>query len=188
MTRDEALERLPFHVNGTLDPAEAAELAVWLDTDEGVRAEADALAALRSRMQGEPVGSPGAAGLERLMRAVDRAEPANRPAPPRMWQIAAAVLLAVALVQGLFLLDRGGDDGFRLAGADEAVFRVTFDPDATEAAIRAALLEAGVTIVDGPSSIGLYDLAPLEGVDPAEAERMLRQAAAVESVQGAAAE
>lgn len=184
MTRDEAQELLPFHVNGTLEGDAADKVAEWLGRDAGLRAEAEALAALRQGMQDAPVASPGEAGLDRLMAGIDRAEPANRPGPPRLWQIAAVALLAVVLVQAFFLLDLGGDDGYRLAGAGEAAFRVTFSPDATEAEIRNVLLEAGVAIVDGPSAIGLYDLAPLEGVDAAEAEDLLRGSDVVESVQG----
>lgn len=195
MTRDEALERLPFYVNGTLAPDEAGEIAALIESDARLRAEADALAALRQRMQAEPVQSPGEAGLERLMTALDRAEPANLPTPPgiwrgaRIWQVAAAALLAVAVVQGLLLSGLRGEDGFDLAGAEgrmaEAAFRVTFDPGATEAQIRSALLDAGVVIVNGPSALGFYDLAPLEGVDAEEAARLLENAAAIEALQPA---
>jgi hypothetical protein len=36
---------------------------------------------------------------------------------------------------------------------------VAFDPRASEAAIRALLLQAGATIVDGPKQLGDYRLA-----------------------------
>ena len=39
-----------------------------------------------------------------------------------------------------------------------AELQVVFTPDATEAEIRTLLFEAGATIVDGPSALGVYRL------------------------------
>lgn len=203
--REELALDLPFHVNGTLDPEAAAEIAAWLATDPAARAEAEALAAIRADMQAEDLRSPGEFGLARLMRDIDReaaAAPAPRPAAtaaPRvwLWKLAAAVALAAFLGQTWLGLGRdggplnmagpryglaGGGDAPGAAAATAPRLVAAFAPAATEAEIRALLLEAGVEIVAGPSALGLYRLA---ADDPAAALAVLRGAAIVESVEHA---
>ena len=199
---------LPFHVNGTLTPDEAAEVQAWLAEDDAALAEAEALAAIRAEMQAEEVRSPGEFGLARLMRDVAREQAAMAAAPapapqqrkPWLWQAVAAVALAAFVGQTFVSTQRGAElrqattNGldaaarFGLASGREApaaavpgpVLVVAFAPTATEAEIRALLLAAGVEIVAGPSSLGLYRLG---GGDAAEALAVLEGAAIVESVQ-----
>ncbi|RMA41849.1 zf-HC2 domain-containing protein [Rhodophyticola porphyridii] len=185
MTRS-AEELLPFYVNGTLDAAERAEVDAALADSADLRAELEVLTALRKQMQAEEVESPGEFGLARLMRDVDRDGPASS-APGeepgnvvpirrlRIWQIAAALVLAIGLAQSVILLNAPGDPGFELAsgGAAGADFVVGFAPDATEAQIRALLLNAGVEISAGPSALGLYELAVLDETGIQAAEEML---------------
>lgn len=183
LTRAEAQALLPFQVNGTLDGPEAAALAAWLARDADLRDEAAALAALRATLQAEPVDSPGQAGLDRLMAGLDAATPANLPRPPRLWQAAAAVLLAIAVGQAVLLFGRGADPGgYTLARAGAPALTVAFDPDATEAQIRAALLDADLVIVDGPSALGLYGLAPRAEGDAAAAAARLAASGLTESL------
>lgn len=184
MTREEAQADLPYYVNGTLSEEDRAAVAEWLESDADLRAEADALAALRARMQEEEVVSPGLAGRDRLLATLDRVEPANLSRQPRWLQIAAALLAAVILVQGFFLVGQSDDPGgFQLAGGDAAAVTVAFRADGTEAEIRAALLDAGFVIVDGPSALGLYGLAPLDGVDLEAAVESLTASGVAEDIQ-----
>ncbi len=199
---------LPFHVNGTLTPQEAAEVEAWLAEDDDARAEAEALAAIRADMQAEEVRSPGEFGLARLMRDVGReqatAAAAPAPAPllrrPWLWQAVAAVALAAFLGQSWVSVQRGAElrqaQGIGLeatarfglasgreapaAASGRAVLVVAFAPAATEAQIRDLLLAAGVEIVAGPSSLGLYRLS---GEDLTAAQAVLEAAEVVESVQ-----
>lgn len=201
---------LPFHVNGTLSPQEAAEIEAWLAQDDDARAEAEALAAIRADMQAEDIRSPGEFGLARLMRDVGREQAAVAAAPapapvlrrPLVWQAVAAVALAAFLGQTWVAQQRGaelrygltnGVDAtarFGLAGGGEApvaapsapVLVVAFVPTATEAEIRDLLLNAGVEIVAGPSALGLYRLA---GDDLTAAQARLEGAGIVESIQRA---
>jgi anti-sigma-K factor RskA len=185
MTREEIEALLPFYVNGTLNEAERAMVEAALAAEPSLRDEVAALSAIRENLQAEPAEySPGEMGLARLMREVEAEAPAAAPRAPaeasargavtgvnRLWRIAAAVLLGVALVQGAFLL-RGADrPGFELAGAREAALQVTVRPDTTEAALRAALLAAGLEIVAGPSALGVYGLAAVEADASAAAAR-----------------
>ncbi len=74
--------------------------------------------------------------------------------------VAVAACLTLAVFAGLSTQqwqDRGGEP--QLAGsASGAVLQVTFKPQATEAAIRSLLLDTGLSIKEGPSSLGIYYL------------------------------
>ena len=184
MTREEIAELLPFYANGRISTEDRAAVDAALLEDATLRDELEFLTSLRDQMQAEPVDSPGEIGLTQLMDRLDRAEPANLTRPPRLWQIAAGVLLAIALVQGAFLMSPGGDPSrYELAGDVEPTLTASFRPDVTEAELRAALLAAGVEIVTGPSALGLYGLAPLEGVDVDAARDALLETGIVESLQ-----
>ena len=193
LTRDDLNALLPFYANGTLEGAERAAVEAALVEDADLRAELAALQAIRDTMQSQEAESPGDLGLARLMRDVE-AETRTDMAPPaandnvvplarlRLWQVAAALVLALGL--GFNMLPDAGrapgpenamsedpaaaEPGFSLASGGAADFTVIFAPDATEAAIRALLLEAGVEIIGGPSALGLYGLGLLEsGTDDA---------------------
>ncbi len=65
---------------------------------------------------------------------------------------------------------------------EAALLQVSFAPTATEAQIRAALLQARATLVAGPGSLGIYTVAvPREAAETAAAALRL-QAGVVESV------
>jgi len=194
LTRDDLNALLPFHANGTLEGAERAAVDAALAEDADLRAELAALRAIRDTMQSQEAQSPGDLGLARLMRDVE-AETRTDLTPPaandnvvpltrlRIWQVAAALVLALGL--GFNMLPDAGrgpdveavlsdaeapaaEQGFTLASGGSADFTVIFAPDATEAAIRSLLLEAGVEIIGGPSALGLYGLGLLEsGTDDA---------------------
>jgi hypothetical protein len=193
MTRAEIEALLPFLVNGTLDGPERDDVEAALDADPDLRAQYHALVAIRDQMRGEEMDySPGDIGLARLMRSIDVegsgtaaspppvAAPATRPMP---WRIAAAVLLAVVLAQGVMLMRGDSVGGYELAGENRAVLQAAVRPDTPEAALRAALLQAGVEIVGGPSALGLYALAPVDpAASAAEARAALLESGVFDSV------
>jgi anti-sigma factor RsiW len=182
LSRDDIEALLPFLANDTLDGEERAEVERAVAADPALAMELAALKAIRETMQAEDMGaSPGDFGLARLLRDVGKEEKATTAAPaagsrPRFWQIAAALLMAVVIGQAVLLSGSGDSTGFELASGSEAALTVAFVPDATEAAIRATLLDAGVEITAGPSALGLYQLGLLEGVTLDEAEDALRAA------------
>jgi hypothetical protein len=209
MTRDDLNALLPFHANGTLAGAELAALDAALATDADLRSDLAALQAIRETMQAEEVQSPGDLGLARLMRDVE-AETRVDMAPPaandnvvplarlRIWQVAAAVVLAFGLGVNM-LPDMGAapemesamsdgsapaaEQGFALASGDSADFTVIFAPDATEAQIRGLLLDAGVEITGGPSALGLYGLGLLESGTDDAARSVLAASGIIEELQ-----
>lgn len=194
--RKEIEALLPFLANGTLEGEDLARVEAALAADPALRAELEALRAIRDTMRAEPpLQSPGELGLARLMRDIDRREdhvlPEPAPLPDnvvpisrlRIWQIAAAVVLALGVAQALFFgpgpetgaeFELAGGEPAELAAAPEVDFRVIFAPDATEAEMRALLLETGAEIVAGPSALGFYDII------------VVQDALASRAVQGAA--
>ncbi|MBO6791718.1 MAG: hypothetical protein JJ894_14415 [Dinoroseobacter sp.] len=168
MTRQEIEALLPFLANGTLDGEELREVEAAVAGDSVLAQELAALTAMREGMQSELAAGPGELGLARLMRDVEGQPPkvANLPEAPsswsRVWQ-AAAVIVFFALAVQSFYLWQSDKSGYQLAG-DEAVVSgpvlvVAFDPGATEADIRALLLDLELEIEGGPSALGLYRLA-----------------------------
>lgn len=184
MIEAELSELLPFWVNGTLTGPEQERVAEALQGSAALRAEVDALVALRRRMQETPVpSSPGSLGLARLMRAIE----AETPRRQSRWQgtglVAASVAMAAVLSSALtFVVMRGGGDVvYEQASGDDpgAALTVAFRPEASEGAIAALLREKGLVIVDGPSALGLYRIALPYDADPEEAVAYLVAASEV---------
>jgi anti-sigma factor RsiW len=177
---------LPFWVNGSLTAAEATAVKAAVSSDSELRAQADALRTLRRKLQAHaPEDSPGDLGLARLQRAIT-AETAPRPARWRP-SVAAAIAATLAGV-GVYTLapDRNvtGDFFTQASGDAGQVLAVSFRHDATEAQISGLLLARGLVIVDGPSALGLYRLAPVNEAElKLVAEALKAEAAVIESVE-----
>ena len=173
MTRDltrEEEEWLTAAINGTASEEEkAAAVALLADeeTRDAAKAEEAFLKALKSGVSegAEEVMSPGAMGLQRLLRDI-RAERnagsgfsfAALPKAGRAFAVAAS--LALAVITGFTAARITGEEGsYRTAGLSEAgTLQVIFEPGAAEGAIRALLLEHNLEIVEGPSALGVYRL------------------------------
>ena len=165
---EQAQMLLPWRVNGTLEPGEAALLEAHLAECEDCRRDLAANLALRELYAEMPVTTQSARPA--LLGALD-----SRLPPPgdsswrfvkrrlasgwgRAAQAAVAAAAAVALV--LYIAPSGRDDGYRLLGSDapgqpgNAI--VLFAPDTAERDLRAALEQAGARLVDGPTASGAY--------------------------------
>ena len=196
-SRDEIELDLPFHVNGTVDPATRADIDAWLAEDALLNAEQTALAEIRAAMQAEDIRSPSDFGLARLMRDIDRAAPAlpatgTVAAAPRrawVWQAVAAVAVAGFVAQAFWPrpADTPAPGGYQMASATmPGALGVSFAADAPESAIRDLLLSQGLEIVAGPSAMGFYRLDRVDGGDLNAAADALRAAEpVVESVENA---
>jgi anti-sigma factor RsiW len=184
--RDDVAALLPFLVNGTLAGDEKVRVEAAVAADPGLQGELAALRAIRTQMQAEPwPQSPGAFGEARLMR--DIARDGRIPRTGWLWQAVAAAAVVLLVVQTALIWR---DDGLRLAeGSAETatgpVLTVAFVPTAAEADLRALLLELDLTIVSGPSAIGLYRLSARDEAARAVALERLAASPLVESVEAA---
>ena len=190
MTQEEIQALLPFLANDTLTGDERTEVQAAVAADPELQTELKALQAIRTTMQTEEAFSPGEMGLARLMRDVEDAPiAANAPTAPMkrpvLWQIAAAVLLAVVLGQGLMMRQSSDPAGYGLASGEAATLTVGFTANTTEAQMRALLIQAGVKIVSGPSELGLYQLATLDGTSEEAAIAVLAPSDLVETLEAA---
>jgi anti-sigma factor RsiW len=106
--------------------------------------------------------------------------PALKPAAA----LVALLVIAQGVVIAMLALESPDNAAVRSAApvAQTVFLVVAFDPRASEAAIRALLLQAGATIVDGPKQLGDYRLAvSANGADFARS--VLEQSKIVEYVQ-----
>ena len=179
MTKQDIEELLPFYVNGTLSESENRRVEELLATHEDLRAEVETLRAIRAEMKANDPQSPGEFGLARLMRDIKSEAQPPRPDRTWIWQVAAAV--AIALFVGQNILTFGtSDPGIELAGdGGSHIITVGFAPEATEASIRGLLLELDLEITAGPSALGLYELSTLGDDDPATLVERLEGASGV---------
>lgn len=188
----EAAELLSFYVNGTLDEAETSAVEAYLERSQDARAELAYLKRLRQGLgEMERENSPGELGLKRLQReiaaerestasgrsasasAIHAQESARRGVSPWWRSLSVAACLALAVMAGLTFYRTGDVELAGAGAAGEAVLQVAFTPSVTEETMRAVLLDAGVTIVDGPSAMGIYRLALSKGAGRAAIDRAL---------------
>ena len=162
-------ELLPWYANGTLSPAEAEAVERELAESEVARGELRLWQAVARDVMDEramPVADGAELGWLRLARQLDAARPRPRLA---RWQMAtAAALLAVIGAQSVFLYrsDRAHREEIRQLGAapggvreNEWRVQVRFRDGATLAEIESLLAAAEARVVDGPSALGIYELA-----------------------------
>lgn len=192
MDRKEIEALLVFLANDTLEGEERRVVEEAVAADPTLQTELEALKRIRAEMQADDIGhSPGEFGLARLMRDIDKEKPEQIAAAtinrPRVWQAVAAAAVALLVVQSVWTLSSSTDDDtIRLAGEDASALtiKVAFSGDASEAALRALLLELDLTIVSGPSALGLYTLsAPDQAARDAAIERLNSETALVESAE-----
>lgn len=195
--RDELEALLVFLANGTLEGDERDAVEAAVADDPQLQAELEALKSIRSEMQADaPAATPGEFGLARLMRDIDRETqdrlsaqaPAETTDRSRIWKFATAAAVAlVALQTAVFVTSP--ESVIELAGGGSEAQTgptviVAFNETATEGAIRAALLDLGLVIVDGPSALGLYTLAaPDEATRDAAIDRLSALTGLVDSAE-----
>ena len=162
-------ELLPWYVNGTLSPVEAEAIERELAESEVARGELRLWHAV-ARAVADERAMPDAGGADlgwlRLVRQLDPALP--RPGLARWQMAAAAALIAVIGAQSVFLYrsDRAHRDEIRQLGAapggvreNEWRVQVRFRDGATLAEIESLLAAADARVIDGPSALGIYELA-----------------------------
>lgn len=177
-TRQDIEALLPFYVNGTLDQDERARVDAALADDTSLAAQARALSALRDQMKAEDIDySPGDFGLARLTREID-AETVQ-PAQSRagfLGGFALAAALALAAFLSVTRLMTPPEPVYEQASGDAAALSVIFQPDVTQEQMTELMLELGLVIVDGPSALGIYRVAPLDERDLTALASSLRAA------------
>lgn len=168
---------LPWYLNGTLDEVTHRKVEGMLQSSPAAQAEALWLGEIQEHIRDEKAMNqlpPPDAGLDRLMALIEGERSGKVVTMPRMsapvarWYkpaigIAAAVVVAQAVVIGMFVQNGPAADSIRELSGQTAVqqgelLQVTFKSKATEPQIRATLALIGGDIVGGPGVIGLYTI------------------------------
>lgn len=179
---------LPFYLNGTLSDNEKEAVEEALEQSVALREELAFLQQIQSDVKSyEPAQtSPGELGLKRLQRQINsQANTAGNTTKWRFVAIAASCLLVLqTTLIGLspsteLYLPAGGKP--TTIAVNKTIFRVAFDPMATEASIRSLLLDLDAQIIEGPSAIGLYVVSTEQTEE--DALNSLQSHTIVESVQ-----
>ncbi|MEX1200244.1 MAG: hypothetical protein WEB02_05585 [Methylophaga sp.] len=184
LTREDIELLMPFYVNGTLSDGEQQQVEAALETDQALQDDKDFLQRLQAEVKSMPdaANSPGEFGLKRLQNSLTvQKKVRNSTQKWRLAAIAASFLLVVQTTTMVMLTP--GPDGYRQAGGEQTgqLLLVTFQPDATEAQIRELLLNQQLSIVEGPSALGIYTLSA--GSDPVAVSSRLEQSDIIDSVQ-----
>jgi hypothetical protein len=210
LSRDEVQAQLPWYAAGALSPDEHSRMSAWFaqngEHDQALLDELAWLERTARQVQGAVSVPPAEQGLNTLLQRVRHEARMDAPTPRwsawlRAWrQEASAIrwgLSGLVVVQCLFIvvLVRGmGDSEQVLLSGPQATqahgsvrLQLVFSPQATEAQIRALLLQAQVHLVAGPSALGVY-IVQSQSDHQEEALRLLREHPQVvesASVQGA---
>jgi hypothetical protein len=173
----QALELLPWYVNGTLEGEEREQVRRELRSSLTCRLEYERLSRMQALMQGEDAERVATdRGFERLMARIhaDGAKPAAagfRPMPWSRLAQAAAVVVVVSAAVAWWNQDAAtGPQTFRTLTTDapagsHAALRLVFRAGVSEDERRALLAELGLRAVAPPTADGIYTLAPPDHAD-----------------------
>ncbi|MGZ3199637.1 MAG: zf-HC2 domain-containing protein [Croceibacterium sp.] len=185
---DAVQQLLPWHVNGTLSPDEAARVEAHLAECEGCRLDLAGERELARQVALLPLNVDEGWQALAIRLPLPPSTPARVPllsrGGPVGWAaggaLAASLVLAVAIVG----LQRSPDTAPTFhtlgspAGAASGQAIVLFRPDATEQQMRAIFTAQGARVIDGPTAAGAY-VVRFDGRSPADAISALRQSGEV---------
>lgn len=176
---------LPWYVNGTLNPAEAADVEQHVAHCPDCRSDLEQCRILATRIPEQPATwQPGASGWDHLMQDIDALEtpsaPAKTPATllqriragwrktpkPMRWTLALESMAVAALVLMVALptasLNQSGYETLSSSVEQPAVggprVRVFFAEEATLGEIQSLLRSLDGQIIAGPSALGGYTI------------------------------
>jgi len=161
----EAEGLIAFVANETATNEEQKFVAEVASGDAGITDELAFSRKLRTALKTQALTSPGEFGLARLKRDIAREQSAAISPTSDRWRATSFAAIAASLILAVIIVLRSPgpqEGGYQLAGSSTVVdavhFQVTFQPDTSEAELRALLTDIDLTIVEGPSALGLYRL------------------------------
>ena len=184
MTEDQALELLPWYINGTLTAEEFSSVKAAVDSSELLQKEVAALEQLRDTVvaleEEDTIVAPSELGWMRLKKQIASHENANSVvAKPAMWRgfIATAAVLVVALQVTLVVQPKGDEKDIQLLSGyshtehplqqleNFNVLQIRFTDKATIAEVNEILQQVQAVVISGPTAVGLYQIVVPNTVD-----------------------
>jgi hypothetical protein len=198
--RERFIEQLPFFVNGTLAPTDAAWMREQLQQHPELQGQLgfhEALDAhLRASVDASVQGVAADVGYASVAAriAAERTPPHTAPAwwtrigpwvtgsaTAPGWRLAQGAAMGLALGLGTMLAwqaqqrpDYAAVRSTAPGLADGPLLRVSFQPQATETELRLALIESRALIVAGPTRLGDYYIKAAAGRQAATLEALRR--------------
>lgn len=180
-THEQALELLPWFVNGTLTDDERVGVERHVRNCLPCRVALQEQHQLAGHLKQQPtVPLSAEVGFEQLLAEIDAARrPQRMVRTQRLARFAGITALAASLVLAVWLVTFGGDtrrdatfvtasqSGDAYVGLD-----IVFAPEVSEAELRALIQGIDGVIVDGPSEVGRYRVR-LPGQDVRRADEIV---------------
>lgn len=166
---------LPFYVNGTLEGKDLVAVQAAINADPALTRQVDALGHIRAQMQAEgDAFSPSALGFARLSQAISEPAAANISTAPTWWRTGMIAACTAVVAVGITLqLPRltTSEPVYEQASATQDALRlqVAFQPNVGMDAVGTLLTELELSIVSGPSALGLYELTATGATDLSKA-------------------
>ena len=157
------------YVRGVAPPELSGRIEAMMANDPVFKAEIALMRGLGPALQDNDAGqTPTEFGWRRVEAAIRREGTGQRTAPSRrqmvIWRVAAVFLGIAVLGQAGYITSLPTTVEapiYRTASGatEEYVLGVAFAPNATAAEIADLLRDAGASVIDGPSALGLYRVA-----------------------------
>jgi anti-sigma-K factor RskA len=163
------LEELLFsYAAGTLDAAQRQRVEAMLAADPSLQQQLKWYESVSDAVVDSlpaPGRLPSAEHIAKRIRRKDISSTENT----KSWfawlaPVAAGLIVVQAVAIGVMMMDRREEQAYRSVSpggqaAKSVVFVIAFNPDTPESKLRALLLKAGATIVEGPKQMGDYRVA-----------------------------
>lgn len=192
IAHEEAIELLPWLVNGAMEESEQREVQAHTRTCVICRRELDALEQLQAivarQAHPDPVPAPDMRAINaRIDAAVERQQRWGglsarlREMCSSPWRLAFAAQSALVVVLAAALIwPEAPEPEFTTLTQPQALpdgpyVRAVFSPDLRVKQLAGLLGETGLSIADGPSPRGVYTLKAAEGLSEADSTRLLNE-------------
>lgn len=170
MTSDKLQQLLPFYVTNSLDTEEANLVRTALLSDTDLQQEYYFLKKLHLAVKEQELPiSPGEFGLARLQKEIAKSRQDTRSHPSAIklnkqglfWKIGTIAACMGLVFQTYNYQYLAKTDGLTAASGPVAhqeipILQLTFTPEAREKHIRDLLLTLNISIIEGPSALGVY--------------------------------